>query len=88
MKPDHAQAYLFWGLALKYLKQPQAAIAPFEKGLTARPESFELQLGLGQVLAQVGRTADAEIRFKNAQRLDPADPRPPQELKKLHEKKQ
>ncbi len=87
LKPDHAGGYLFWGLALKHLGDPKGAVEPFRKGLIARPEEFELHLGLGQVLAQLDNTAEAETSFENARRLDPKDPRPSQELEKLRRKK-
>jgi Flp pilus assembly protein TadD len=41
---------------------------------------------LGQVLAQIGNTNEAETYLKNAQQLDPNDPRPMQELNRLHDK--
>lgn len=87
LKPDHAKGYLFWGLSLKYLGDPKGAVEPFQKGLVARPENFELQLALGQVLAEIGEVSEAEIHFKNAERLNPNDARPSQELAKLRNKK-
>jgi tetratricopeptide (TPR) repeat protein len=88
LKPDHAKGYLFWGLSLKYLGDLEGAVEPFRKGLIAKPESFDLQFALGQVLAQLGKTTEAEIHIKNAQQLDPNDPQPYQELDRLHGKKQ
>ena len=83
LKPDHARAFLHWGLALKCLGDPKAAIEPLRKGLVIRPEEFELHLGLGQALAACGDRAGAEASFRVAQKLDPKDPRPDQELAKL-----
>lgn len=83
LKPDHAQAYLFWGLALKYLGEPKAAIEPLRKGLVIRPADFELLFGLGEVLAATGDTAGAEANLKAARQLKPDDPRPPAALAKL-----
>jgi tetratricopeptide (TPR) repeat protein len=54
LKPDHAQAYLFWGLALKYLGRPAEAVAPLRQGVACRPENFELQLALGEALLLSG----------------------------------
>jgi Flp pilus assembly protein TadD len=87
LKADHAQAYLYWGLALKHLGDIKSAVEPLRKGLIARPEEMELHLALGQVLAQLGNKSEAETYLENARRLDPKDPRPPQELKKLRDKK-
>jgi len=83
LKPDHARAFLHWGLALKNLGDPKAAVEPLRKGLVIRPEEFELHLGLGQALAACGDRAGAEASFLVAQKLDPKDPRPAQELAKL-----
>ncbi|QJW92594.1 tetratricopeptide repeat protein [Frigoriglobus tundricola] len=83
LKPDHARAFLHWGLALKNLGDPKAAIEPLRKGLVIRPEEFELHLGLGQALAACGDRAGAGASFHVAQKLDPNDPRPAQELAKL-----
>jgi len=88
LKPDHARAYLHWGLSLKFLGDPKGAIEPFRKGLIARPDEFELHLGLGQVLAMTGDRVEAEKCFENARRLDPDDPRPARELEKLKAKKE
>ena len=43
LKPDHAQAYLLWGMSLKYLGKPAEAVAPLRKGVDCRPEHQELQ---------------------------------------------
>lgn len=85
LKPDHYKALLFWGLALKYLGEPKAAIDPLQRGLTVAPENFDLQLGLGQVLAATGDRAGAKARFLTAKRLNGNDPRPDAELRKLGE---
>jgi tetratricopeptide (TPR) repeat protein len=87
LKPDYALAYLFWGLARKYLGEPTAAIAPLRQGIACRPESFELQLALGESLLAVGKDREAETHLENARRLDPEDPRPLQATKRLHLRK-
>lgn len=83
LKPDHARAYLFWGLALKYLKEYKAALEPLQRGLTIEPETFDLHLALGQVLAETGDRTGAEASLKTAQQLRPNDLRPANELAKL-----
>jgi tetratricopeptide (TPR) repeat protein len=82
-KPDHAMAYLFWGLSLKYLGEPAAAVAPLRQGVACRPELLELQLALGEALLEAGQPAEAKTYLQNAQRLDPKDPRPSAALKRL-----
>jgi tetratricopeptide (TPR) repeat protein len=83
LKPDHALAYMFRGLALKQLGRPKDAIEPLRTGLAIRPEQFDLHLALGQCLAATGDRGAAEESFKAAARLKPDDPRPAQELAKL-----
>jgi tetratricopeptide (TPR) repeat protein len=87
LKPDDASAYLIWGLALKYLGEPAAAIEPLRKGVVCRPEQFDLQLALGDALLQTGQDREAETYLENARRLNPNDPRPGQALERLHPKK-
>jgi tetratricopeptide (TPR) repeat protein len=86
LKPDFAKAYLFWGLSLKYLGDPAAAVAPLRKGVACRPEEIELQLGLGEALVESGEGKEARTYLENARRLDPNDPRPPRDLERLHQK--
>jgi tetratricopeptide (TPR) repeat protein len=86
LKPDHAMAYLFWGLSLKHLGEPAAAVAPLRQGVACRPEMIELQLALGEALLESKQSAEAETYLQNAQRLDPKDPRPPAALKRLGNK--
>jgi tetratricopeptide (TPR) repeat protein len=83
LKPDHAMAYLFWGLSLKYLGEPAAAVAPLRQGVACRPELMDLQLALGEALLETGQSTEAQIHLQNAQRLDPKDPRPSAALKRL-----
>ena len=87
LKPDHAQAYLFWGLSLKYLGRPAEAVAPLRKGVACRPENLDLQLALGEALLESGQGREAETYLENARRLDPNDPRPARDLQRLHDQK-
>ena len=87
LRPDHSQAYLFWGLSLKYLGEWEAAVAPLRKGVACNPADFELQYGLGEVLLEAGQLADAETHLDNARRLNPNDARPGQALERLRQKK-
>ncbi len=74
-KPDHSQALLFWGLALKHLGDPAAAALPLQKGIAVQPADFDLHFGLAEVLAELGRTKEAGTCLENARRVNPADPR-------------
>ncbi|MBY0456090.1 MAG: tetratricopeptide repeat protein, partial [Gemmataceae bacterium] len=86
LKPDLARAYLLWGLALKQLGDPKAAVSPIRTGLTHRPDDIELLVGLGQSLAASGDRAGATAAFEEAQKAKPTDPRPGRELAKLRGK--
>jgi Flp pilus assembly protein TadD len=86
LKADYARAYLFWGLALKYLGKPAAAVAPLRTGVVCRPEDFELQLALGEALLEAGQEG-AATHLENARRLDPKDPRPARALERLRKPK-
>jgi tetratricopeptide (TPR) repeat protein len=87
LEPEHADAYLFWGLALKHRGEPQAAIAPLKKGVACRPTSLELQLALGEVLLDNGQLPEASTHLELAHRLDPNDPRVAQALQRLRRMK-
>jgi tetratricopeptide (TPR) repeat protein len=83
LKPDHAQAYLMWGLALKNLGETAAAVEPLRKGVTCRPDLFDLQLALGQVLLEAEQKQEAREALQNGQRLRPDDPRVVRALEEL-----
>jgi tetratricopeptide (TPR) repeat protein len=86
LKPNHARAYLFWGLSLKYLGEPAAAVVPLRKGVEIGPDELELQLALGEALLETGQGREAETYLENARRLDPNDARPSQALDRLRKK--
>ena len=86
LKLDFAQAYLFWGLSLKYLGDPAAAVAPLRQGVACLPGDLELQLALGEALLESGQGQEARTYLENAHRLDPNDPRPPRDLERLRQK--
>ncbi|MCI0465272.1 MAG: tetratricopeptide repeat protein [Gemmataceae bacterium] len=87
-RPDHADAYLIWGLSLKHLGDPSAAVEPLRKGVACTPADRELQLGLGEALMAVGRNREAETHLENARQLDPNDRRPAEALERLRAKKE
>jgi tetratricopeptide (TPR) repeat protein len=86
LKPDHARAYLVWGLALKYLGDPAGAVAPLKKGVTCRPGDIDLQFALGQVLAETGRNREAVTHLENAHKLDPKNEQVTTALERLRKK--
>jgi tetratricopeptide (TPR) repeat protein len=86
LRPGYAEAYLWWGLALKHLGEPKEALAPLRAGVTCQPSDFRLQLSLGQALIEADRGAEAETYLENARKLGPDDPRPVEALKRLRKK--
>jgi predicted Zn-dependent protease len=64
-----------------------AAVEPLMKGVACRPEVFNLQLALGEALLEAKRLPEAATHLKNAQKLDPKDPRPGQALERLRKRK-
>ena len=87
LRPDHAQAYDFWGLALMHLGDSAGAVAPLRQGVECRPENLELQLHLGEALMASGQAKEAETHLENARRLAPAgDSRAADDLKRLRMK--
>jgi tetratricopeptide (TPR) repeat protein len=87
LRPDHAAAYLHWGLALKYLGEPAAAVAPLRKGVACQPADLDLQLGLGEALMESGQYREAKTHLENARLLAPDDPRTARALEQLRRKK-
>ena len=86
LRPSHAEAYLCWGLSLKYLGEPAAAVAPLREGIACTPADLTLQLSLGEVLLELGQWKKAAVHLENARRLAPEDPRPAQALERLRQK--
>jgi tetratricopeptide (TPR) repeat protein len=83
LRPTYAEAYLWWGLALKYLGEPEAAIEPLRIGVAQSPADFRLQFSLGDVLVDTGRLKEAESYLDNARKLSPNDPRLAAALERL-----
>jgi Flp pilus assembly protein TadD len=87
LRSDHAHAYLYWGLSLKYLGEPAAAIAPLRKGVACQPANLALQQALGEVLLEAGEYAEARATLENARLLAPKDPRTAKALERLSQVK-
>jgi Flp pilus assembly protein TadD len=83
LRPDHSYAYLYWGMSLKYLGEPAAAIEPLRKGVACQPANMQLQLTLGEALLEAGQPNEARTYLDNARLLAPNDPRPAQALERL-----
>jgi tetratricopeptide (TPR) repeat protein len=76
IKPDHAQAHGFLGLALKRLGRRKEAIESFRVALRCWPEDADGHLALGEALLEDGQKAEALTELKYAFDLaGPDDPR-------------
>ena len=88
LRPNYAEAYLFWGQSLKYLGRPVEAVEPLRRGVAGQPANKEQQLALGQALLESGQFTDEALNcLEAAHRLAPDDPRPIQALDSLRLKK-
>jgi tetratricopeptide (TPR) repeat protein len=88
LRTDHAHAYLYWGLSLKYLGEPATAIAPLRNGVACQPANLALQQALGEALLEAGEYAEARTTLENARLLAPKDPRTAKALERLSQVKQ
>jgi tetratricopeptide (TPR) repeat protein len=87
LRPAHAQTYLVCGLSLKHLGEPGAAVEVLRQGIAWMPGDFQLQLGLGEALLELGRLDEAEAHLESARQLVPHDSRPARALRRLRLKK-
>ena len=83
LKPDHARAYLFQGLAQLQLGRFREAVTALRQGLAIEPDNFDMHLALGQALVRLGDRTEAEKALRTAASLRPNDPRPEEELRRL-----
>jgi tetratricopeptide (TPR) repeat protein len=88
LKADHAWAFSVWGMALKLLGEPAKAVEPLRRGIACRPEMFDLQLTLGEVLMETGHNGEAETYLENARRLQPNNEKVLKDLERLRAKKE
>jgi Flp pilus assembly protein TadD len=86
LRPDLANAYLHWGLALTQLGKPDEAVVPLRKGVACQPADLELQLSLGEALLEARQYQEAETHLENARLLAPNDPRAARALERLRQK--
>jgi tetratricopeptide (TPR) repeat protein len=86
LRPDHGYAYLYWGLALRFLAQPEKAVPPLRKAVVCQPTELTFHLGLAEALLEAGQQHEAATCLENARLLDPNDPRLARVLERLHRK--
>jgi tetratricopeptide (TPR) repeat protein len=84
LKPDHAFAHAYHGLALKHLGKQAEALASLRQAVTCRPELPDLHLYLGEALAEAGHKQEAIAELVLAVELAPKnDPRPRAALERV-----
>ncbi len=83
LKPDHAFAHLYLGLALQHLGRRAEAIESLRIAVRYSPESSDPHLHLGEALAADGRKEEALAELERAAELAREDPRPRQALARL-----
>ena len=83
LRPTQAAAYLYWGLALRKLGEPAAAVKALTQGVECSPDNFYLQLSLGEILVETGEYREAETHLENARKLNPNDRRTVEALEPL-----
>jgi tetratricopeptide (TPR) repeat protein len=84
LKPDHAMANTYLGLAFTALGKRSEALAAFQAAVRCCPEQPDPYLHLAEALAADGQKAQAREVLDKASRLAaPNDPRPRQALERL-----
>ncbi|HEX5272810.1 MAG TPA: tetratricopeptide repeat protein [Gemmataceae bacterium] len=83
LKPDHAFAHLYRGLALRHLGRRGEAVESLRAAVRCGPELSDPHLHLGEALAEEGRKDEARAELTRAAELAPDDPRPREALARL-----
>jgi tetratricopeptide (TPR) repeat protein len=79
LKPDHALAWIYLGLAQEKLGERTEAIGSFRRAVLCRPELVDGHLYLGTALAEDGQKAAALSALQAAIELAPPEDRRPRE---------
>src|SRR5687768_5656687 len=69
--PDHAIAYVNWGIEIAQTGDLEAALAKFEQAASISPDRVEPFNNWGVALAKLGRLDEAIEKFKLALEVDP-----------------
>jgi tetratricopeptide (TPR) repeat protein len=88
LKPDHAFAHVYRGLALQRLDRHALALESLRRGVSCQPNYSDTHLRLGEVLAEQGQKAEALIHLRRAVRLaGEGDPGPRRALQRLQDER-
>ena len=69
LKPDYADAYNNWGVALANLKRLEEAIEKYKKATDLQPNYAKAYNNWGKALEKLGRNEEAQEKFKKAEEL-------------------
>jgi Tfp pilus assembly protein PilF len=69
LKPNHAEAYFYWGLALEEPGSYEEAIEKFKKAVKLRPDYAEAYFEWGQSLYKLGRSDEGREKVVKAMQL-------------------
>ena len=84
LKPDHAFAHLYRGLALRRLGRPAEALAALRAAVRYSPESADPHLHLGEALWEAGEREEARAQLRRAVELaSEGDSRPQATLERV-----
>jgi tetratricopeptide (TPR) repeat protein len=88
LKPDHAFAHVYLGLALKALGRRPEALEAFRTAVRCAPDKPDPYLHLAEALAEGGQRDEARRLMEQAGQLPlhPNDPRPRQTLDRLRKR--
>jgi len=65
-EPNYGEAYYYLGQSYNNLFKPDSAFITYNKGIAAAPKTPQLYAGLGELLLQDGKTAEAQVQFDKA----------------------
>jgi tetratricopeptide (TPR) repeat protein len=84
LKPDHAQAHVIRGLALRAIDQRDEGLLALRRAVACGPDLVETQLALGEALVEEKAIEEARKHLEQAARLaGPEEKRPRRALEKL-----
>lgn len=71
--PDHAAMHYYLGKYRLLTSDPERAVVEFQRAVACNPRSFAAHAGLGNALARLGRTGEAEASYRAALERQPDD---------------
>jgi len=85
--PANQQMHFLLGEALLSQARPEEAYAYYDQGILIGPDHPEYRHAAATIAATIGRYDDAELHYRAAQRLEPANPKFPLYLAQVQRKR-